>query len=116
MNELPLYQCHKRVRACKIKAVTRTATGWIIEPEEGFLEPIPVSVDYVTKHQPAPGGYFVTYEDGYRSYSPGTAFEAGYTPIDVLTDRREQLVQQLASVDAAIAAAAARTTTEGEPT
>lgn len=122
MNDLPLYQCHKRVRACKIAAVTRTTNGWLIEPAEPFLKPIPVTVEYVTKHQPAPGGYFVLYEDGYRSYSPAQSFESGYTQIDVLADRREQLARELASVDAAIATEKRRAgqnrtnTPEGEPT
>jgi hypothetical protein len=36
---------------------------------------------YLLKHDPRPGGYFVEYADGYRSFSPAEAFEAGYTRI-----------------------------------
>ncbi|MCK9988658.1 MAG: hypothetical protein AzoDbin1_05130 [Azoarcus sp.] len=28
------------------------------------------------------GGYYVVYEDGYKSFSPAIAFESGYTRID----------------------------------
>lgn len=34
---------------------------------------------YVQKHAPKAGGYFVAYEDGYKSWSPAEAFESGYT-------------------------------------
>lgn len=104
MNDLPLYLCHKRVRACKIAAITRTAAGWTIESAEPFLDRIPVTADYVTKYQPAPGGYFLAYEDGYRGYSTPAAFESGYALIDTLQDRREQLERELDSVNAAITA------------
>lgn len=40
-----------------------------------------VDVSYLNKHKPEPGGYYVRYEDGYESYSPPEAFEAGYTRI-----------------------------------
>ena len=29
----------------------------------------------------AVGGYYVVYEDGYKSFSPAGAFESGYTPL-----------------------------------
>jgi hypothetical protein len=37
-----------------------------------------VTVDYLIKHQPKVGGYYVEYEDGYASWSPAEAFESGY--------------------------------------
>jgi len=33
------------------------------------------------EHNPQPGGYFVVYKDGYKSFSPAKAFEEGYTRI-----------------------------------
>ena len=30
---------------------------------------------------PRVGGYYVVYADGYKSFSPATAFEEGYTKI-----------------------------------
>ena len=35
--------------------------------------------NYVKKHNPQAGGYYVVYEDGYKSWSPAEAFESGYT-------------------------------------
>ena len=84
---LPLYQCHKQVRACKIERVHHAygadATGdqcWIT-PQNPDLEPMPVGNEYVQKHQPKVGGYYLLYADGYESFSPAGAFEAGYSLI-----------------------------------
>ena len=40
-----------------------------------------VSQEYIDKHHPQEGGYYVQYEGGYESYSPAEAFESGYTRI-----------------------------------
>lgn len=37
--------------------------------------------EYMQKHQPRAGGYFVVYKDGYESWSPAEAFEEGYTRV-----------------------------------
>lgn len=42
----------------------------------------PVSAAYIGKHNPRPGGYYVRYLDGYESFSPAGAFEAGYSLIE----------------------------------
>lgn len=91
-DELPLYQCHKRVRAAKIKLIVPSPSifdpadvaqvGGFIFPEapDGVVpHPIEVSAAYLAKHEPQVGGYFVRYEDGYESFSPAEAFEGGYT-------------------------------------
>lgn len=44
----------------------------------GFME---VEPDYIKKHKPVAGGYYVVYKDGYKSFSPADAFEDGYTRI-----------------------------------
>jgi len=38
-----------------------------------------VSAEYLAKHKPTSGGYYVVYKDGYESFSPAQAFEEGYT-------------------------------------
>jgi rhodanese-related sulfurtransferase len=37
--------------------------------------PLEVNAEYMAKHQPVPGGYFVYCEDGHRSYLPAEAIE-----------------------------------------
>ncbi len=85
--QMPRYQCHKKVWALKIKSVSLldsnvghesdgTAT---ITPEDDGYSPFTVSRDFVTKHRPVAGGYYVVYDDGYKSFSPAKAFEEGYT-------------------------------------
>jgi len=41
-----------------------------------------VSAEYMAKHTPRAGGYWVRYEDGYESFSPATAFESGYVRVE----------------------------------
>jgi len=98
-KEMPRYECHKIVHALKIAAVEFDATkasnekretdgsATITPAEEGFA-PFKVDGQYVRKHllsgKTIPdiiGGYYVVYEDGYRSWSPGKAFENGYTRV-----------------------------------
>lgn len=88
---MPRYRCHKEVGALKIKQVelhapieppgcaSRGFATATITPAEAGYAPIEVDADYVNKHRPEAGGYFVVYADGYRSFSPAKAFEDGYT-------------------------------------
>ena len=79
---MPRYQCHKKVWALQIKKINviggPDGGGAIIFPEELHFAPFEVSGDFMSKHQPVEGGYLVQYEDGYKSYSPASAFEDGY--------------------------------------
>lgn len=80
VNPLPLYQCHKKVRAAKIRRIALTdGTETRLETDQGWIF---VSREYVSKHKPEVGGYYVLYEDGYESFSPAKAFEEGYTRVD----------------------------------
>ena len=85
-NEMPKYKCHKVVAAVKIKYLkideSKPNSGAMIVPTDGSLEDYPVGQDFLNKHNPKPGGYFVVYDDGYESYSPAEAFESGYTKIE----------------------------------
>jgi hypothetical protein len=91
ISELPRYKCHKKVWALKIKAIeydrdmdraeNRDTDGSaLITPEDGYMR-FRVNRDYVDKHKPEVGGYYVVYEDGYKSFSPEQAFVAGYSLI-----------------------------------
>lgn len=78
MVEIPQYQCHKKVRALKIKSVDAdNATLSFLD--ESNVAPIHVSQAYLDKHEPVAGGYYVVYEGGYKSFSPAKEFEEGYT-------------------------------------
>lgn len=79
--DLPLWQCHKRVRAAKIHHVSMIGAKALLffEPGQGSAE---VEQAWLAKHMPRSGGYFVVYEDGYQSYSPAEAFEQGYRLVE----------------------------------
>ena len=88
-GEMPKYKCHKEVWALKIAKIVRDGEGedretdgsaMITPVEEGYA-PFRVEHEYMHKHNPEVGGYYVVYQDGYRSYSPAEAFESGYTKI-----------------------------------
>jgi hypothetical protein len=79
-QELPKYKSHKTVWALKIKDLTEISSdGYVmITPEEEGYNPIVVDKEYMDKHKPSVGGYYVLYEGGYESFSPAKAFERGY--------------------------------------
>jgi hypothetical protein len=90
-SQLPLYVCHKEVRAIKISEVERVAPfdhGGTALSGEGLT--VEVDEAWLKKHSPdydgnplssLLGGYYVVYADGYKSFSPAVAFEEGYTRI-----------------------------------
>jgi hypothetical protein len=90
--EMPKYKCHKEVWALKIKEIVfdndlaketnrETDGSATITPEEEGYTPFKVDFDYVRKHKPEVGGYYVVYKGGYKSWSPAQEFEEGYSLI-----------------------------------
>jgi len=77
-KELPLYVCHKEVRALKIARVEYLSMSlvrvYFEDDSFGFR-------DYATENRPVPqaGYYYVEYSNGYYSSSPAEEFEDGYT-------------------------------------
>ena len=93
MKELPKYKSHKEVWALKIELIefdsdkakkeNRETDGSALLFFENYdYAPIEVDYNYIKKHNPQPGGYYVIYEDGYKSWSPAEAFEKGYSLIE----------------------------------
>jgi hypothetical protein len=89
MREMPKYLCHKEVHALKIAKIVRDGEGenretdgsaMITPADEGYA-PLKVNSEYMWKHKPEVGGYYVVYEDGYKSFSPAEAFESGYSRV-----------------------------------
>lgn len=90
--QMPKYRCHKEVWALHIESVRldteeaskegrETDGSAMLTPSEYPFAPFKVSADYVRKHNPQAGGYYVQYADGYQSFSPAKAFQDGYTRI-----------------------------------
>jgi len=78
-TEIPKYQSYKEVWAFKIGLMFPEADGSHILNAKGKDDrQIRVSREYMRKHNPQSGGYWVQYEDGYESFSPAKAFEEGY--------------------------------------
>lgn len=88
-SDMPVYQCHKKVRAIKIAKIEQSPADELAPPDSGGSWRVfdenggfyTISHVWLTKHNPQPGGYFVVYEDGYQSFSPAEAFEGGYARI-----------------------------------
>ena len=92
-REVPKYKCYKEVWALKIADIHfdpsttddeghRIDGGAIIIPADEGYGSFQVDAEYVSKHSPRLGGYYVVYEGGYKSFSPAEAFENGYTLIE----------------------------------
>ena len=88
-KEMPKYNCHKQVWALKIADIKRhneddpqaeTDGSAMITPVEDGYAAFRVNHEYMHKHKPEAGGYYVVYKDGYKSFSPAEAFEDGYSP------------------------------------
>jgi hypothetical protein len=79
-EEMALYQCHKQVRAFKILRIDPQMDGGARLRDNANTQH--VDRKFVSQHAPEVGGYFVLYEDGYKSYSPAKAFEEGYSIIE----------------------------------
>lgn len=77
-SELPRYGYHKVVQAVKIEKVKTNLNGAFITGE-GFGRFF-VSHDYMLRHDPVAGGYYVRYDDGYESFLPAKVFESVYAP------------------------------------
>jgi hypothetical protein len=86
---MPQYQSLKKVWAVKIANILRDGEGEdretdgtaMITPVEERFAPFMVDAEFMRRNKPEVGGYYVVYEDGYKSYSPAKAFEDGYTQI-----------------------------------
>ena len=82
-QKLPRWKSHKEVEAFKIEAVLSFpqpgGLTTLVSVGDGFR--VYVNDEYVKKHNPQIGGYYVRYADGYESFSPAEAFEEGYVPL-----------------------------------
>ena len=77
---LALYACHKQVFAGRILFMARDDENKKLMLHVGAMSNIlAVPLAFLERHQPEIGGYYVKYQDGYESYSPAQAFEAGYS-------------------------------------
>ena len=80
-RELPRYKCHKEVWALKIAIVQMNAdrSARISPADDGYgtftTEPGWGSRFHGNEDDP---GYYIVYEDGFKSWSPSKAFEDGY--------------------------------------
>jgi hypothetical protein len=96
--EMPKYKCHKVVHALKIaklepdpnvkptieqleKILNDPDAAVLMTPSDEGYAPFKLDYEYMNRHKPQVGGYYVVYDDGYISYSPAKAFEDGYTRI-----------------------------------
>jgi hypothetical protein len=79
-EKLPLYQCHKQVRAARIVEIAKDQIRLEIG---GRLVWWDVGSTWLLDRHAAVGGYFVQYSDDYESYSPAKAFEEGYKLVPV---------------------------------
>lgn len=94
LTELPKYKSHKTVQAFKIQSVKRLENGAGSLIDSAGMQTL-VTQEFMQKHDPQEGGYYVLYQDGYHSYSPAEPFEDGYTLITTPTRKVKVLTSEL---------------------
>jgi hypothetical protein len=129
-NKLPHYRSHKIVAAALILSIATAMpahsegnanasdqafrdsvlTLQLLDrrPDADRTDPMPyqtlehsVDADWMSRHRPEAGGYFVAYEGGYTSFSPKDPFDGGYTLLSVAEAEEEaKLAEIIASVRA----------------
>lgn len=122
-REMPRYQCHKQVHALKIKDIRQAPADqekqhvdgdWLLIPEDASYSPICVGhTEYLARHNPQAGGYYVVYDDGYTSYSPAKAFEEGYSLAAAASEQvayNSRAVERVTETELAAKAVAPRVT------
>lgn len=86
VEKMPIYQSHKKVRALKVDGYTfiegkmelaLNSIYTLVKMEGDEAERIAKAIENAGGDL----GYFVVYEDGYKSWSPTQAFEEGYSPV-----------------------------------
>lgn len=82
-KQAPKYRSHKEVWALQLRDVAHKPDGSldVFFREPGFGGRTFSASEMESRPQPRDGWYYVVYEDGYFSFSPPGAFEAGYTRI-----------------------------------
>jgi len=101
-EELPIYKCHKLVRAAKVIQWSRAPGDeepYVLTLDTGAVVKVPAS--RVPANQTPADGYYIRYEDGYESWSPKDVFEAGYTREPA--DFRDRVVAEHADVSSKLA-------------
>ncbi len=96
MKELTKYQSIKKVWAFKIANIEvdeDDGSGILFNAEEGY-PPTRVDIDFMYKHNPQVGGYYVVYADGYTSFCPAEAFEEGNVPIKETTFLERLIIEE----------------------
>lgn len=80
--EMPKYKCNKLVHALKIAEarVNDDETVTITPDDDGFAA-FTTDKDFSSRFNGNENdfGYFIVYDDGYKSWSPSAAFESGYS-------------------------------------
>lgn len=77
----PRWKSHKVVQAFQIAQINHAPDGAALSPADTQLASVQVNADWVKKHNPQVGGFYVIYGDFYTSYSPAEAFLDGYSLI-----------------------------------
>ena len=94
IHEIPRYQSHKVVRAAKIIGVKQVGAGKGAILGLDCDISVGVNEEWLFKHSPYVGGYFVVYEDGYQSFSPADALDNGYFRLyDNLSSKTDEYSQ-----------------------
>lgn len=78
---MKLWLSHRQVAADKITEANKQPQGGVILSLEGG-QTAGVTDQWMQRHNPFVGGYYVLYTDGYQSFCPAEAFERDHAAAD----------------------------------
>ena len=81
-REMPRYNSHKQVWALEMESLNGPRLTF---RDKGYAAILCESAMF-SRYQPVAGDFYVTYDDGYKSFSPRKAFLEGYTWHDAPAD------------------------------
>lgn len=79
--EMPLYECHKKVRAVKIGAIQVEDGFCYLKPVDDKYDEIKLTIGWYRKNKPGPNGYYIEEPNGQTSYLNEEAFKRDYEKV-----------------------------------
>ena len=100
-NVMGRFKCHKVVSAAKISEILDDSHGLSVTLQHPDVEemtlPYVIAPEMMARYTPQVGDYVVLYDGDYVAISPKSAFESGYSPVQITAE------QARAKSDAAVA-------------
>lgn len=73
--------CHGTLEVEAVKITSVSTYVHCLMPEDLSLDPIEVSQEWIARHEPTNGGYFLRFVNGRTGFMPAEIFEREFRPM-----------------------------------